>query len=89
MPKIQFRLEVNWLTVLLFVNYLPNLNTERVTCGLRSLPGEWRNEIIDRDCCQCHLLCITVLYQRKILLRSFHLIVFHRFSLTQQQQMNR
>ena len=82
MPKIHFRLEMNWLTVLLFVNYLPNLHT-------RSLPGKWPNEIFDRDCCQYYLLCMTVMYRRKILLRSFHLTVFHRFNLTQQQQRDR
>ena len=82
MSKIHFRLEMNWLTVLLFVNYLPNLHT-------RSLLGKWPNEIFDRDCCQYYLLCMTVMYHRKILLRSFHLTVLHRFNLTQQQQMNR
>lgn len=89
MPKIHFRLEMNWLTALLFVNYLPNLNIVRVIYGSRSLPGKWPNEISDRDYCQYSLLCMTVMYQRKILLRSFHLIVLDKFNLTQQQQMNR
>ena len=85
MPKIHFRLEMNWLTVLLFVNYLPNLHTERVIYGLGSLPGKWPKEIFDVDCCQYYLSTAP----EENIAQKLSLTVLHRFNLTQQQQMNR
>ena len=69
MPKIHFRLEMNWLTVLLFVNYLPSLHTERViymACDRSLASGQTKSstEIVAS--------IILVPHQWKILLRSFH-----------------
>lgn len=85
MPKIHFRLEMNWLTVLLFVNYLPNLHTERVIYGLRSLRGKRPNEIFDEDFCQYYLSTAP----EENIAQKLSLTVLHRFNLTQQQQMKR